>query len=452
MPMDGFYWGMQILHEFGSRPLNFILLIIGFALLISTKKGNHLFKTKNLLLWTSLMLLLITLNLFVPIYNDAPSVMGRSPFTEWFLQYLTVIWFFLSIYIWIFWFDKLQVFGTRYKWFIKMLVLTSAINLLIFYYDVITRFVAGGPIEDFLFFLKQKTDWRPSGLSSEPSIFGSWVMMIWPLLFMVDQTRIGSKKLRSLSRMVSILCIISAFLSGARTFIMIFILQGGVYSLILFKRRKLVGFLAIIILLAACITAWQTSILPERFKTVFAASECTDVDCSTMSRLGSALAAVNIFVDHPLAGVGLGQFTSYYGQYVPDWALISEEVQNFITEDISQRVNAFNLFARIGAEMGVFALGLFIIFFIWILLPIYKKTKDHANDRDVSKFYMGCLLSVIGGISWWLTQDLFTYQPGIFSLAMAFYLKTNMSQAPFENSVAQIDFPLTNPILKPVSS
>ena len=54
-----------------------------------------------------------------------------------------------------------------------------------------------------------------------------------------------------------------------------------------------------------------------------------------------------MFVDNLIAGVGIGQFTYAYSQYVPDWALAIPEVQAYISGDIDRRINAFNLILRI---------------------------------------------------------------------------------------------------------
>jgi hypothetical protein len=451
MPMDAFYWGMQALREFGARPLNFVLLFVGMIFLGSAKKAGSSPVKKSLSLWVVIILMLTALNLMVPIINGAPSVMGRSPLIQWVLQYLTFIWFFVSIYIWIIWFSEIQIFEFNYRWFIKALISTCLVNLAIFYYDVTIRLVAGHPVQDLLYILKGKLDWRPSGLSSEPSIFGSWVMLIWPLLFFANPTKLGSKKLRSTSRFISVLCILSALLSGARTFLVIFLLQGITYLLFVFKRRKFVGIVGLIVFVGGCFIAWETPILPERFKALSATFECTDIDCSTMTRIGSAVAAANIFMDHPIFGVGLGEFSAYYGQYVPDWALPSEEVQSFISEDISQKVNAFNLFARMGAELGGIILGFFIIFFIWVFYGLYQKTKNYLTNKEIFGFYLGCLLAAIGGVSWWLTQDLFSYQPGIFALAMALYITKEGKQKPFlqpDRHFTPLYFE-TNPISSP---
>ena len=145
---------------------------------------------------------------------------------------------------------------------------------------------------------------------------------------------------------------------------------------------------------------------------------------SSMTRLGSAFAAYNMFVDNLIAGVGIGQFTYAYSQYVPDWALASPEVQAFISGDIDRRINAFNLFLRIGAEIGLFAFLIFCYFIFRILRRIYCLAKNAQNDR---LWWIGILASCIGGLSYFFQQDLLSYQPAIFSIGLILYLSKNNS-------------------------
>jgi hypothetical protein len=439
MPMDGFYWGILVLREFGARPLNFILLLVGILFLLAPPSVSRLIRTEKKIIFLAGLILGLTIcNIFVLLVNNPPSVLGRSPLIQWSLQYLTVFWFFISISIWVLWFDKLQISGTGYKWFLTTLITSTVLILAIFYYDFFIKILVGDLPEDILFFLKQKYESRPCGLSSEPSIFGSWALLVWPLLLFADKTRPWLRKLGKISHTIGYLCILSALISGARTFIIIFLLQIGVYLFTIVKKRMILMTLSALGLLAVGIFLWKISFPIEKVALMTPSfTEKSETDYSSMTRLASALAAVNIFLDHPISGVGLGQFTSYYAGYVPGWALPSEEVKGFINENISQRVNAFNLFARIGAEMGVALLIVFISFIYCILSPLYKKIRTYQHDRFFSKFYVGFFISCIGGISWWLTQDLFTYQPGIFALAMAIYLNA---------SLKSYYYPLTKPL------
>jgi O-antigen ligase len=90
-------------------------------------------------------------------------------------------------------------------------------------------------------------------------------------------------------------------------------------------------------------------------------------DVSTMSRLAILTAQLSIFAQHPIFGVGLGQFAFHTLPSLPSWAWNSYEIT--IWFDTQQGLApSFNVTGRIAAELGIPGLAIWYGFWSWALL------------------------------------------------------------------------------------
>jgi O-antigen ligase len=72
-------------------------------------------------------------------------------------------------------------------------------------------------------------------------------------------------------------------------------------------------------------------------------------DVSIRSRTAEVGAAVEMFLDHPIAGIGYGTFEEHYGDYTRDLGI----------EQVARDREAHNLYLEIAAETGVVGLAAF---------------------------------------------------------------------------------------------
>ena len=119
-------------------------------------------------------------------------------------------------------------------------------------------------------------------------------------------------------------------------------------------------------------------------------------DLSNIARYGSQIAALRMFLDNPVFGVGFGMFGFHATDYYPAWAWISMEIINWGTNSIGAPwPPAHGLYARITGELGMFGAALWGIFLIFV----YKESMvcvREAKDRKESIFYRNCLVSFLG--------------------------------------------------------
>jgi hypothetical protein len=121
-------------------------------------------------------------------------------------------------------------------------------------------------------------------------------------------------------------------------------------------RQILAGAVVIFVLLLAIapgyIGRFQTMIGLERFVSE-AAVENQQGDATIRGRLTEMLAALNVFLDHPLVGVGPAQFSPFYSlEYMQN-----PEIQ---FRHIEHTRRAHILYFELAAETGVLGLGLFL--------------------------------------------------------------------------------------------
>jgi putative inorganic carbon (HCO3(-)) transporter len=119
-------------------------------------------------------------------------------------------------------------------------------------------------------------------------------------------------------------------------------------------------------------------------------------DDSFRKRANETIAALLVFADHPLLGVGRGLFPSYYGDYADEVGIIS---------DLEAR-QAHNLYAGIAAETGLPGLICFMGIFgstLFALARVRRRTRDVAPQH--AAMATGFFLAVVA----YMTTGLFLH-------------------------------------------
>ncbi len=99
----------------------------------------------------------------------------------------------------------------------------------------------------------------------------------------------------------------------------------------------------------------------------------TVTDNSILSRATENIAALNVFADHPLIGVGPGEFSTYYRQYADQIGLLSKAADR----------EAHNLYLGTAAETGILGLICFLMVLfvtLWELARARRRWIGRRND------------------------------------------------------------------------
>jgi putative inorganic carbon (HCO3(-)) transporter len=109
-------------------------------------------------------------------------------------------------------------------------------------------------------------------------------------------------------------------------------------------------------------------------------------DNSLLSRATENLTAINVFADHPLVGVGPGQFSEYYRQY-------SDEIGISVR---AQDREAHNLYLGLAAEAGSLGLAAFLVAVVVTLVGLARARRAALATRpDLAALATGFLLAII---------------------------------------------------------
>jgi putative inorganic carbon (HCO3(-)) transporter len=113
-------------------------------------------------------------------------------------------------------------------------------------------------------------------------------------------------------------------------------------------------------------------------------------DYVTRGRLTEMMAALNVFLDYPVLGVGPGQYSKYYSvdyQLDPDIAL----------RYIPNSRRAHTLYFEMGAETGVIGLTTFMAIVLLIMYRLWEaRRRWFKTDPDSANMATALLLSIIG--------------------------------------------------------
>lgn len=403
--VDGFPAGADLLREFGSRPVNILLALAGiFLLLRRWLERNDSIAISVKVYWQLLSLILIIPLINVPIAILFSPVGMSDVIGTWLKQYLMLVWACMSYHIW-----RSLLSEWTYNRVAQVAVIASLPTLGMFYVEFVAPDSPAMVVVDFLRF---KHDDRPSSLATEPSMYASWTLVIWPLalLLALSGTRQWS---RCLAWIFLTIMLASIILCNARTAAGIGAFQLLFYVLWAVKRGRIgpgtaLGGLAMMAL---------TPFVLIRLMTVADLQS----NLSNIGRIGSTVAGISVTADYPLLGIGIGQFKYFLAEYAPSFAAASDEISAWGDGSASFRASTFNLFVRLVSEFGLLIGGIAC----WLLFRPLSRAFIWAQTPS----QLCIALSAMGGFGFWMIQDQYAYQPAIFALALLIHTMMSDQEA-----------------------
>lgn len=92
-----------------------------------------------------------------------------------------------------------------------------------------------------------------------------------------------------------------------------------------------------------------------------------------------------IFREHPIMGMGLGNYPYYYSEYIDSPRIVL--------------ATPFSLYLRLLTELGIVGTSLFLLFVsatLWRLLRIIRRSYRGASDRRLRPFAVAALIAIVG--------------------------------------------------------
>jgi len=124
---------------------------------------------------------------------------------------------------------------------------------------------------------------------------------------------------------------------------------------------------------------------------------------SNLSRLASMTAAFRMFQDSPILGHGFGQFGFHISEYMPGWGFYSYEVKDWLSGKGGFWPAVYSFYARLGADMGIVGLGVWIGIWLWLAHEVLVETMRYRQRTGIIPFaavplILSCFCVLLAGI------------------------------------------------------
>ena len=260
----------------------------------------------------------------------------------------------------------------RQIWIIVALVCLAGISQA--FYGYIQAFFNLGP-ESFI----RDASLRVYGTFDQPNPYAGYINI--PLSISLALALLGRNwTTRMLAGLSAIILAVAEFLSQSRggeialAAALIFIVIAGMSSLRVFMRVILVALSGVFLVL---LVGWiPVSVFNPvlRFVGVIQISltNPTNQDYSTAERLAHWIAGIHMFLDHPVLGVGIGNYPDAYSRY-------------FITIFTNSLGHAHNYYINMAAETGSIGLIVFLLFILAVFVAGGRSLQGISRKLSIAR-------------------------------------------------------------------
>ena len=241
---------------------------------------------------------------------------------------------------------------------------------------------------------------RVSSLIKEPMFLGVYLISILPVVFSLILARSENfnQKWLKINLLIGLIVMFATMARGAWMGIFLSFVIIVFYYFKLTKKIIKISLIVfgIIIIMLTVIYFIMVGLEVERFFVgrFLNLSE----DFSTLTRIDTMIAGLNMFKAHPVLGVGIGNYLLSFIEYAPDFHYF---LFNWIPGGLFIFPAAHNLFINFLAETGVLGTSAVVVFFITIIIFTIKSLKVIRDD-----FYRPLVVGYLGGFY----GILFTFQ------------------------------------------
>jgi putative inorganic carbon (hco3(-)) transporter len=202
-----------------------------------------------------------------------------------------------------------------------------------------------------------------------PNSYGGFLILaIFPIIMMGLECKQKREKIIYLSS--SIVLLINLVLTFSRNSWAAFAL--GLFILVVLYNWKLIfGFIVV------AITSTFVPVISNRLK------DFTDMQ-QNISRFHHWQTALFMIKDHPILGVGNGNYVSYYGSYIEKYPYLDYAYQS--------RFPTHNSYLKVASELGILGILSFVLLVI-VSVSTINKALNYMNDSTTRSFYTGFLVS-----------------------------------------------------------
>ncbi len=317
---------------------------------------------------------------------------GDTGIGRFLVQTGTMIFYFLVVlYVYnIFYEEKRNPILFFQRWILLSLVLAGTYSLFelgrmggnTLSSDIITfidRLFRGGEANGIVEYFRVRS------LAAEASYFGMYTALVLP--WVLGECFLKRSKYPSFFFLILGYIIVLVLFSLSRTAYMVMAIEGFLF-LLMFRgmvwgeRKRLVVFAIIFFTGVGLSSEFIMASLPKVDVAEVYESLLSDNNLSNVARYGAQIAAWNIFLDHPLLGVGYGMYGFYAPDYYPEEAWRSVEISMWATNGTGWPwPPAHSLYARVLAELG----GIGLLVYVALLISLFCAVWRCGTTKDVDR-------------------------------------------------------------------
>lgn len=343
------------------------------------------------------------------VYLSSNNINGLSNFI--FREFTTMLYLAVSIYV----YNYLQINGNlKLKNIERILICSFCVSALYSAFEILHIFKPEYTYIlqaiDAMFRGDSYVYFKVRSLTFEASTLGLYLCIVYPVLLV----RVLNDK-----KYLLLLCTlyVMALASMSRTVYAILLIQSILFVYLYNVNKKEI--LKLMILLGVLLEylyvyivndTWMSEVnFGDVLISLFDTEDSHRIG-SNLMRYGSQIAALSIFFDNPLFGVGLGQTSFYMYDYVPSWIWGSPDMEKF-----KNNIPVFGVYYRLLSDVGV--LGTIMWLSVWgkSISLLLKSSKRIYYNYQWLIIIIGLLLN---GFNW----DSLSYSGYWISLGISWYL------------------------------
>ncbi|MBU3154809.1 O-antigen ligase family protein [Clostridium estertheticum] len=208
------------------------------------------------------------------------------------------------------------------------------------------------------------------------------ILIIFPVVMLTIYEK--NKKNKGMYGIISILLFVNIIMTYSRN-AQVGVCIGAVVLCVIYSYKLIIAFGGI-----GISTLFMPSVL-DRVRDLPNTAE-------NESRIKLWKTAIMMIKDHPILGVGNGNFISRYDEYVSKYKGLSYNAY--------KRYPAHNSYLKVESELGIVGIASFLAVLVTSLIRV-KKLFTITNDKFIKAFYMGAFASMIAFFFMNISDNLF---------------------------------------------
>ncbi len=412
------FQGMQILKEYAKESAIYPWLLGGILLFLFSlfKKKTFYFPYKYsliLIVFAFIIWSLLSYTLNIESIQDH-FFKFRTGNSRFFSQLISLI--ISSVFLIYFFWNTIRSWSLEQVFFTIRKTITYSF-IFVFLYGLLELLVINSQHDfirkivlafNYLPFINKETFYfnRLSSVAFEVPSLGNYLIFVagWMLSY------IFTEKNKWLGSIPAILVLVLVVKSGARAATVIVFFQFFVFLVIYYfyflnsKIVKKIVRIGIISAATLCVVFSADIVQKINNKLNFFTVEN---NISNQSRYGMQYATLQVFKEHYLIGVGLGQNTFHKRDHYPNWAIKDnfEFSKWYLNENVPDFPPDFNIYTRLLAELGIIGCAIFIFFQVECLRQTRRLLRLETGISRILAITL--FISFVGFAINWLQIDFF---------------------------------------------